>query len=145
MIFSKQLKMSPRDLAELISKELIKNKYVEDIDIAGPGFINLFLKKEFWHQQLVNFVSSFDNYNYNVKPKKICIEYVSANPTGRLHIGHARGAVLGDAISSILQEVGHDVDKPIILKTNPNASPLCMFTIIGPGFCAIFRKPHSFS
>ena len=111
MIFSKQLKMSPRDLAELISKELIKNKYVKDIDIAGPGFINLFLKKEFWHQQLVNFVSSFDNYNYNVKPKKICVEYVSANPTGMLHIGHARGAVLGDAISSILQEVGHDVDK----------------------------------
>ena len=111
MIFSKQLKMSPRDLAELISKELIKNKYVKDIDIAGPGFINLFLKKEFWHQQLVNFVSSFDNYNYNVKPKKICVEYVSANPTGMLHIGHARGAVLGDAISTILQEVGHDVDK----------------------------------
>jgi len=111
MIFSKQLKMSPRDLAELISKELIKNKYVKDIDIAGPGFINLFLKKEFWHQQLVNFVSSFDNYNYNVKPKKICVEYVSANPTGMLHIGHARGAVLGDAISSILQEVGHHVDK----------------------------------
>ena len=110
MIFSKQLKMSPRDLAELISKELIKNKYVKDVDIAGPGFINLF-EKEFWHQQLVNFVSSFDNYNYNVKPKKICIEYVSANPTGMLHIGHARGAVLGDAISSILQEVGHDVDK----------------------------------
>ena len=69
------------------------------------------MKKEFWHQQLVNFVSSFDNYNYNVKPKKICVEYVSANPTGMLHIGHARGAVLGDAISSILQEVGHDVDK----------------------------------
>ena len=111
MIFSKQLKMSPRDLAELISKELIKNKYIEDIDIAGPGFINLFLKKEFWHQQLVNFASSFNNYNYNVKPKKICVEYVSANPTGLLHIGHARGAVLGDAISSILQEVGHDVDK----------------------------------
>ena len=63
MIFSKQLKMSPRDLAELISKELIKNKYIEDIDIAGPGFINLFLKKEFWHQQLVNFASSFNNYN----------------------------------------------------------------------------------
>ena len=111
MIFSKQLKMSSRELAELISKELIKNKYVKDVDIAGPGFINFFLKKEFWHQQLINFASSFDNYNYNVNPKKICVEYVSANPTGRLHIGHARGAVLGDAISSILQEVGHDVDK----------------------------------
>ena len=111
MIFSKQLKMLPRDLAELISKELIKNKYVEDIDIAGPGFINLFLKKKFWHKQLENFASSFDNYDYNVKPKKICVEYVSANPTGMLHIGHARGAVLGDAISSILQEVGHNVDK----------------------------------
>ena len=111
MIFSKQLKMSPRDLAELISKELIKNKYVKDVNIAGPGFINLFLEKEFWYEQLENFVSSFDDYNYNVNAKKICIEYVSANPTGMLHIGHARGAVLGDAISSILQEVGHSVDK----------------------------------
>ena len=77
MIFSKQLEMSSRDLAELISKKLIKNKYIKDVDIAGPGFINLFLKKEFWHQQLINFVSSFDNYNYNVKPKKICVEYVN--------------------------------------------------------------------
>jgi arginyl-tRNA synthetase len=111
MIFSKQLKMSPRNLAELISKELIKNDSVKDVNIAGPGFINLFLEKSFWYRQLTSFVSSFDTYNYNVDPKRICIEYVSANPTGLLHVGHARGAVLGDAMSSILKEVGHEVDK----------------------------------
>ena len=111
MIFSKQLKMSPRNLAELISKELIKNDSVKDVNIAGPGFINLFLEKSFWYRQLTSFVSSFDTYNYNVDPKRICIEYVSANTTGLLHVGHARGAVLGDAMSSILKEVGHEVDK----------------------------------
>jgi arginyl-tRNA synthetase len=111
MIFSKQLQMSPRNLAELISKELIKNDSVKDVNIAGPGFINLFLEKSFWYRQLTSFVSSFDTYNYNVDPKRICIEYVSANPTGLLHVGHARGAVLGDAMSSILKEVGHEVDK----------------------------------
>ena len=111
MIFSKQLKMSPRNLAELISEELIKNDSVKDVNIAGPGFINLFLEKSFWYSQLTSFVSSFDTYNYDVDPKRICIEYVSANPTGLLHVGHARGAVLGDAMSSILKEVGHKVDK----------------------------------
>jgi len=111
MIFSKQFKMSPRNLAELISEELIKNDSVKDVNIAGPGFINLFLEKSFWYSQLTSFVSSFDNYNYDVDPKRICIEYVSANPTGLLHVGHARGAVLGDAMSSILKEVGHKVDK----------------------------------
>ena len=111
MIFSKQFKMSPRNLAELISEELIKNDSVKDVNIAGPGFINLFLEKSFWHSQLTSFVSSFDTYNYDVDPKRICIEYVSANPTGLLHVGHARGAVLGDAMSSILKEVGHKVDK----------------------------------
>ena len=111
MIFSKQFKMSPRNLAELISEELIKNDSVKDVNIAGPGFINLFLEKSFWYSQLTSFVSSFDTYNYDVDPKRICIEYVSANPTGLLHVGHARGAVLGDAMSSILKEVGHKVDK----------------------------------
>ena len=111
MIFSKQFKMSPRNLAELISEELIKNDSVKDVNIAGPGFINLFLEKSFWYSQLTSFVSSFDTYNYDVDPKRICIEYVSANPTGLLHVGHARGAVLGDAMSSILKEVGHEVDK----------------------------------
>ena len=111
MIFSKQFKMSPRNLAELISEELIKNDSVKDVNIAGPGFINLFLEKSFWYSQLTSFVSSFDTYNYDVDPKRICIEYVSANPTGLLHVGHARGAVLGDAMSSIFKEVGHKVDK----------------------------------
>ena len=69
------------------------------------------MNKNFWHKQLESFINNFDDFDYQVEPKKICIEYVSANPTGMLHVGHARGAVLGDAISSILEEVGHSVDK----------------------------------
>ena len=111
MIFSKQLQMPPLTLAEIISNELIKNEAVKDVKIAGPGFINFFLNKNFWHKQLESFINNFDDFDYQVEPKKICIEYVSANPTGMLHVGHARGAVLGDAISSILEEVGHSVDK----------------------------------
>ena len=68
-----------------------------------------FFYNSFWHNQLYEYLNIKRNFNYNIEPKKICLEYVSANPTGLMHIGHARGAVLGDTLSSILKEVGHDV------------------------------------
>ena len=76
-----------------------------------PGFINIFFTNLFWQNQLSQFIKLDGSYNYNLKPKSICIEFVSANPTGLMHIGHARGAVLGDAISSVLEEVGHNITK----------------------------------
>jgi len=109
MISSKLFKLSPRKLAERISNKLKDNKYIKKIQIDGPGFINLFLKSVFWQNQLRVLSEKVNIYNYDIDKKKICIEFVSANPTGLMHIGHARGAVLGDVIASILEEVGHDV------------------------------------
>ncbi len=111
MVASKLFKISPRELAEMISKELYKNKFIKKIQIDGPGFINLFLELIFWQNQLKELAENLDTFDYKVTKKKICIEYVSANPTGLMHIGHARGAVLGDSIASILEEVGHNVHR----------------------------------
>ncbi len=111
MISSKLFKLPPRKLAERISNKLKNNKYIKKIQIEGPGFINLFLESVFWQNQLRDLSKKLNSYNYKVEKKKICIEFVSANPTGLMHIGHARGAVLGDVIASILEEVGHDISR----------------------------------
>ena len=111
LVFSKFFKTSPEKLAELISIELRKNKYVLKVEVIKPGFINIFFTNLFWQNQLSQFIKLDGSYNYNLNTKSICIEFVSANPTGLMHIGHARGAVLGDAISSVLQEVGHNITK----------------------------------
>ncbi len=109
LIFCKLFKVSPLDLAEKISNELRKNTNILKIEVLRPGFINFFFKADFWHEQLNYFFNNKDKFNYNINSKSICVEFVSANPTGLMHIGHARGAVLGDTISSILEEVGHNV------------------------------------
>ena len=111
LVFSKLFKTSPEKLGELISIELRKNQYVLKVEVKKPGFINIFFTNLFWQNQLSQFIKLDGSYNYNFKPKSICIEFVSANPTGLMHIGHARGAVLGDAISSVLEEVGHNITK----------------------------------
>ncbi len=111
LVFSKLFKTSPEKLGELISIKLRKNQYVLKVEVIKPGFINIFFTNLFWQNQLSQFIKLDGSYNYNLKPKSICIEFVSANPTGLMHIGHARGAVLGDAISSVLEEVGHNITK----------------------------------
>ena len=109
MVFSKKCESTPSDLAMGIVTELKKNKEIDKLEIVGPGFINIFFKTDFWQKQLKDLLENIDSYKYKIEKKKICLEFVSANPTGLMHIGHARGAVLGDTIASILQEVGHEV------------------------------------
>ena len=109
MVYCKDFKISPQDLAKKICKSLKRINDIEKLEIVAPGFINIFFKDIFWSNQLEILMKNFNNYKYSVKKKKICIEFVSANPTGLMHIGHARGAVLGDTIASILEEVGHEV------------------------------------
>ncbi|MAZ46765.1 MAG: arginine--tRNA ligase [Rickettsiales bacterium] len=111
LVFSKFFKTSPENLAELISDKLRENKYVSKVEVVKPGFINIFFSDLFWQNQLSQFIKIDGSYDYNIKTKSICIEFVSANPTGLMHIGHARGAVLGDAISSVLEEVGHNITR----------------------------------
>lgn len=101
------------DIAIEIKTLLSEIDYIASIDIAGPGFINFFLKTSVWQNCLKSIISN-DKRFYNVNigcGKKLNIEYVSANPTGPLHIGHARGAVYGDVLARLLSNVGYNVTK----------------------------------
>ncbi len=113
MVLSKPNNKSPLELAELIADLIKKNdENLEDIKIEKPGFINLKFKKIFWNNFLKNIIN---DKNYGSKkidnPKKYLIEFVSANPTGPLHVGHCRGAILGDVVSNLLKFNNHNVTK----------------------------------
>ena len=109
MVLSKLFKIAPLDLANLIINEFKKDKFIKNVEIVKPGFINIFFYDEFWHQQLSELMKNNLEFKYKIRKKRICIEFVSANPTGLMHIGHARGAVLGDSLCSLLEEVGYDI------------------------------------
>ncbi len=111
MVFAKKIELPPRDLALKLSKHLNKENFIEKLEVVGPGFLNIFFKKSFWQDQLKVYFKNVNSFNYCTIKKNICLEFVSANPTGLMHIGHARGAVLGDTIASVLEEVGHNVTK----------------------------------
>ena len=111
MVFAKKIELPPRDLASKLSKHLNKENFIEKLEVVGPGFLNIFFKKSFWQDQLKVYFKNVNSFNYCTIKKNICLEFVSANPTGLMHIGHARGAVLGDTIASVLEEVGHNVTR----------------------------------
>ena len=114
MVLSKINQKSPIDLAnqliELIKKE---DDNINSVTVAKPGFINIKFKQNFWNEFLKNIINSNLIYgsNYKQKKQKYLIEFVSANPTGPLHVGHCRGAILGDVISNILIFNNHEVVK----------------------------------
>ncbi len=113
MVVGGQAKMKPRDLADKLAEKLRDLPNVEKVDVAGPGFINLTLAASAWQAVLPAILSagnSFGNSSIG-KGHKINVEYVSANPTGPMHVGHARGAVYGDAIAGLLLKAGYDVTK----------------------------------
>ena len=114
MVLSKINQKSPIDLANQLT-ELIKKDdiYINSISVAKPGFINIKFKQNFWNEFLKNIINSKVIYGSNSKQKKkrYLVEFVSANPTGPLHVGHCRGAILGDVISNILKFNNHEVVK----------------------------------
>jgi len=113
MVLAKEAGMAPRALAELIVAELTKDSDVLKAEIAGPGFINLSLQPAVFTQVLKAAVLAGAEHGRGApKPEpKINVEYVSANPTGPMHVGHGRGAVFGDALASLLAFAGHDVTR----------------------------------
>ena len=114
MILSKVNKKSPIDVANTLV-DLIKNAddEIETISVAKPGFINIKFKSIYWNNFIKNVSQNSKDFGVNTKEKKrkYLIEFVSANPTGPLHVGHCRGAILGDVISNILTFNKHDVSK----------------------------------
>jgi arginyl-tRNA synthetase len=113
MVLAKQAKMKPRDIADALAARLEANADIETVDVAGPGFINLRLTTSFWHARLAEVLAGGSNYGTSTvgSGEKVNVEYVSANPTGPMHVGHARGAVIGDALASLLTKAGYDVTK----------------------------------
>ncbi len=113
MVLSKINKKPPLDLAKQIA-DLIKDsdKNIDEISIEKPGFINLKLKNEFWNGFILDVLNN-SSYGSSTSGKKnsFLVEFVSANPTGPLHVGHSRGAILGDVISNLLSFNGHKVTK----------------------------------
>jgi arginyl-tRNA synthetase len=111
MVVAKPAGMAPKVLAEMLSKRLAKQSDVLSAEVAGPGFINLRLKETFWPKILSAILDLGDKYGRSELGKgiKTNVEYVSANPTGPLHVGHCRGAVFGDALAALLEVTGFDV------------------------------------
>lgn len=113
MVLAGQAKQKPRDIAEKIATQLRDVPDVQSVEIAGPGFINIRLSPNAWYGVVPAILRdglAFGDSKLGAG-KKINVEYVSANPTGPLHIGHARGAVYGDALSTLLLKAGYDVTK----------------------------------
>jgi len=111
MVLSKAAGCKPRDLAERLAEELRRLPSVEQVEIAGPGFINLRLADSFWAAQLGDILRSGTAYGDSDLGggQPMNVEYVSANPTGPMHVGHARGAVVGDALAGLLEKAGYKV------------------------------------
>jgi len=113
MVLAKDAGKKPRELAEAMAVELRADDLVDKVDIAGPGFINLTLKSEAWVAALRNAVKLAAHYGKSDIGGGVAVnvEYVSANPTGPLHVGHCRGAVFGDALASLLAFTGFAVTR----------------------------------
>ncbi len=123
MLLTKEAKKNPREIANLLTEEMDSNKtQIESIQIAGPGFINFYLQEN-WLQNVVPLVleqgDKYGSSNFG-QGRKVMIEFVSANPTGLLHMGNARGAALGDSLSKIMNFAGYDVKKEFYINDAGN-------------------------
>ena len=113
MVLAKPAGMAPRALAEKLVERLRRRPQVVAAELAGPGFINLRLADSFWHDRLAEIVRAGPAYGDSRigAGKPVNVEYVSANPTGPMHVGHGRGAVMGDALAALLEKVGFAVTR----------------------------------
>lgn len=113
MVLAKSTGLAPRVLADKLRARLAARPGVTSVEIAGPGFINLRLDDSVWQQRIVDILQAGPEYGSSTMGagRRVNVEYVSANPTGPLHVAHARGAVVGDALASLLAKAGYDVTR----------------------------------
>lgn len=123
MVLSKPMRMSPRAIAAIIIEKIpTSGRYISKIEIAGPGFINFFINDRWLYDTVEMILKLGDDYgtlDYG-KGRKVMVEYVSANPTGPLHMGNARGGALGDLIASVFIKAGYDVTKEFYVNDAGN-------------------------
>ncbi|CUH69539.1 Arginine--tRNA ligase [Thalassovita autumnalis] len=113
MVLAKPAKMKPRDIADKLAAKLAEDARITTAEVAGPGFLNMRLDASLWQGIVKTALSDGTAYGRSSmgQGKKVNVEYVSANPTGPMHVGHTRGAVFGDALASLLDYVGYDVTR----------------------------------
>jgi arginyl-tRNA synthetase len=123
MVLAKQSRQNPRKIAQIILDNLADTEsIIEKTQIAGPGFINFFIKDEAWCRAIGSIEELGEKYGFgdNGAGKKVQVEFVSANPTGPLHIGHARGAVVGDVVANLLTATGFRVSREYYINDAGN-------------------------
>lgn len=123
MAFTRALKRKPRDIAaEIVHNFEDREQMIDRIEIAGPGFLNFFIKPHAWHGVLAEIHRQGESYGWQNtgKGERVQVEFVSANPTGPLHIGHGRGAATGDALASILKCCGYEVESEYYINDAGN-------------------------
>ncbi|WP_429923603.1 arginine--tRNA ligase [Agrobacterium vitis] len=113
MVLAKPLGVSPRGLADLIGEKLKEDADIAEVSVAGPGFLNIRLSVAYWQRLLANVIAEGTDFGRSKTGagRKVNVEYVSANPTGPMHVGHCRGAVVGDALANLLAFAGYGVNK----------------------------------
>ena len=113
MVLAKPAGTNPRALAALIAQKIEAMPGVTSVEVAGPGFINIRLTEQAWRDELSAIIAAGEAYGRSTvgKGERVNVEYVSANPTGPMHMGHCRGAVVGDALASLLEAAGFDVTR----------------------------------
>lgn len=123
MISARAFRMAPRKIAEIITKNLdITDSYFDKFEIAGPGFINFFLGAHWFSDVLHEVIAAGNDYGKTAfgQNKKVMVEFVSANPTGPMHIGNARGGAIGDGIASVLEWAGYQVSREFYVNDAGN-------------------------
>ena len=123
MVCVRAFKTSPRNIAQAITDNLsLENTYIDRFEVAGPGFINFFLNSSYYSDVVKAVIEEKDDYGKSDfgKGKRILVEFVSANPTGPMHIGNARGGALGDCLASVLQTAGYDVQREFYVNDAGN-------------------------
>ncbi len=123
LVWAKALRKSPRDIATgIVEKINIEGTYIDHLEIAGPGFINIFLSSKYYAdivQDVAQKGADYGKSNYG-EDKRVLVEFVSANPTGPMHIGNARGGALGDCLASVLEAAGYYVEREFYINDAGN-------------------------
>ncbi|MEN8237127.1 MAG: arginine--tRNA ligase [Pseudomonadota bacterium] len=131
MVLAKQARMNPREIAALLCQQLQQNEQITTAEVAGPGFVNLRIRDEFWQQCLQNILKQGCSYGDSDmgQATPVNLEYVSVNPTGPMHIGHCRGAVAADILGSILQKAGYQVTREYYINDAGNQANLLAHSV----------------
>jgi arginyl-tRNA synthetase len=113
MVLAKAVGTNPRALADIVSAKLQEDPDIAEVSVAGPGFINIRLSVGYWQRLLASIISGSEAFGRSSvgAGRKVNVEYVSANPTGPMHVGHCRGAVIGDTLANLLEFAGYAVTK----------------------------------